>query len=663
MPLELSNTSTTPKRGITVRSVVIGLALAAAHTCWIVYEETALGHMGVSFTTFMLVQSALGILFLLMVLNSVLKRAVPSWMFSPAEMMVIFCTTTIASVIAGFDLLQNLVPVLLWPFYYGGSGDYDKFLPHIPRWFVPQDREVIRQFFVGSGDFWRFFSPQVLKAWALPMAFWMVFLFLLAWTMLCVASLMRRQWLDREKLSFPILELPLTMARENTVGALLRQPLFLIGFLVTASILSMNCLSGLYPSVPGIRLNVVNIGRTAFESSPWSGMNPVYVAWWPYAIGLCYLIPLDISFSCWFFYVFIRLAALFGTAHGWRDPNAGFSPDQFPWFQNLTYGAWIAVFVTVMWGARAHLAQVWRTALGRESPPDDSREPMSYRTALLGSVIGFALLVGIAVVAGLRPHLALLFFTIYFLAIIVMTRIYAQVAVPLFELAFFSTGTAMVTMTGTTALTRQDATILTSFYWFNRCYRQHPMGHELESIAFAERLRQPTRPMVWIIIAALVVGIVVGMLTTMQIYYDRGAATAQVVGSQVEVGREAWNALTSMTSDPHPPQAQALAAMGGSALIVVLLSLARNAWFAFPLHPIGYAFACSYAMEYIWAVMLVTWLVKLLVVRYGGLKAYRRSLPLFFGIILGDAVTQVVSGLAMSAMGLQGATPYLDMKW
>ena len=58
-----------------------------------------------------------------------------------------------------------------------------------------------------------------------------------------------------------------------------------------------------------------------------------------------------------------------------------------------------------------------------------------------------------------------------------------------------------------------------------------------------------------------------------------------------------------------------------SAGIVLALALARNASFGFPLHPIGYAFPSSYAMEYISAVVLLTWLIKTLVVRYGGLQA------------------------------------------
>jgi len=96
---------------------------------------------------------------------------------------------------------------------------------------------------------------------------------------------------------------------------------------------------------------------------------------------------------------------------------------------------------------------------------------------------------------------------------------------------------------------------------------------------------------------------------------------------------------------------------------VVGLAFARNTWFGFPLHPIGYAFASSYAMEYIWAVVLLTWLIKTLVVRYGGLKLYRRSLPFFFGMILADCVVQLVWGVTTSILGMRTAGPYLDARW
>jgi hypothetical protein len=36
----------------------------------------------------------------------------------------------------------------------------------------------------------------------------------------------------------------------------------------------------------------------------------------------------------------------------------------------------------------------------------------------------------------------------------------------------------------------------------------------------------------------------------------------------------------------------------------------------------------------------LTWLIKLVVQRWGGSSLYRRSIPFFLGLILGDIVTQ-----------------------
>lgn len=651
------------KPAITARSIILGIVLASGHTAWIVYQESLILRLGMSFTSFMLIHGVVAILFMMMLVNSLLKRIAPRFMFTPSEMMVVFSITTLAAIISGGDLLQNLLPNLLWPYNYSAPTDLcQKLFVHVPDWFIPQDQMIIKEFFTGSHDFWRFFRPDVLRVWALPLLFWGGFLFLLAFTMLCLSSILRRQWVDNEKLTFPIIELPLTMAKSQTLGEMFRNPLLLTGFFGTAALLGVNCMSAVYPSIPGLNLNIFNVARDAFPNPPFSGMNPIFVAWWPIAIGLCYLIPLDVSFSCWFFYVFIRLAMAFATAQGWRDPWAGLWADQFPWFRNITTGAWIGMFITVMYSARGHLARVWHAAMTNEKMPGDEKEPMSYRVAVFGAIIGFLVLVGATVFAGVRPHIAVLFFTIYYLAIVVMTRIYAQIAVPIYELAHLETTIAMTGITGTAALNSKEATILGHFHWFNRTYRQHPMGHEMESYVFAEKTGNRPRAMTWVIIAALVTGITVGLLTTMQMYYRFGSPFPGFP-SPMGSGAEAWSLMTNWATNPGPPQASVISQIGVSALIVIGLAFARNAWFGFPLHPIGYAFASSYAMEYIWAVVLLSWFIKTMVVRYGGLKLYRQSLPFFFGMILADCVVQLVWGVFTSAMGMRTAGPYLNARW
>lgn len=148
--------------------------------------------------------------------------------------------------------------------------------------------------------------------------------------------------------------------------------------------------------------------------------------------------------------VFMLLAVL-ATAVGWRDVGSVHDLNQFPYFGSLAEGAWLGMFAVVMWNSRALLRQRENMLRYREKIPGEETEAISYRTALFGAGGGFLLLVLIGVLAGMRPSVALLAFSLYFIAIIVMARMYAQVALPLFCMAFFSFSAWTTTFTGTRA--------------------------------------------------------------------------------------------------------------------------------------------------------------------------------------------------------------------
>jgi len=72
--------------------------------------------------------------------------------------------------------------------------------------------------------------------------------------------------------------------------------------------------------------------------------------------------------------------------------------------------------------------------------------------------------------------------------------------------------------------------------------------------------------------------------------------------------------------------------------IVTLLVKLRAAFYWFPLHPAGYLMAGTPAAKFIWVPFLLGWAIKSAVVRYSGLPLYRRLIPLFLGMIVGDTV-------------------------
>ena len=47
-------------------------------------------------------------------------------------------------------------------------------------------------------------------------------------------------------------------------------------------------------------------------------MGGVQVAFYPFAIGIGFLIPLDLLFSCWAFFWIYKIELMIGSIMGWR---------------------------------------------------------------------------------------------------------------------------------------------------------------------------------------------------------------------------------------------------------------------------------------------------------------------------------------------------------
>ena len=76
----------------------------------------------------------------------------------------------------------------------------------------------------------------------------------------------------------------------------------------------------------------------------------------------------------------------------------------------------------------------------------------------------------------------------------------------------------------------------------------------------------------------------------------------------------------------------------GFLMVVFLRGLCTWSFLWWPFHPAGYALSVSFAMDYFWFCFFIAWLAKLLIVRFGGMKAHNAAVPFFLGLVLGDYV-------------------------
>ena len=75
---------------------------------------------------------------------------------------------------------------------------------------------------------------------------------------------------------------------------------------------------------------------------------------------------------------------------------------------------------------------------------------------------------------------------------------------------------------------------------------------------------------------------------------------------------------------------------GGGFMTVLLFLHRRFLWW--PLHPLGFVVSMDRVMDTAWFPVFLAWLIKTVVLKYGGLKAYRALGPLFWGLVLGQFV-------------------------
>jgi len=84
---------------------------------------------------------------------------------------------------------------------------------------------------------------------------------------------------------------------------------------------------------------------------------------------------------------------------------------------------------------------------------------------------------------------------------------------------------------------------------------------------------------------------------------------------------------------------------------LIALRIRFTGW---PLHPIGYAMGPSWPMIQLWFSIMVGWLMKWLILRWGGMRMFRQARPFFLGLVLGEFVVAGVWIVVDSITGVHG---------
>ena len=623
------------QNGLTVKSFLLALVLIPFNVWWLIELEV----VRVGYPTIIHPQAnVIFIIFWLLLIGYFLHKLSPKLGLSQQELLTVHFMLCIVSCLCSWDMLQILMPIMSYPFRFATpENDWrNLFWRSIPEWLTVSDEKTLLGYYEGDSSL---YTLHYLKAWFSPVVAWSSFIFVLMLVLLCINTLLRIQWTEHERLSYPLTQLPLEMTSPRL--RFFRNRLMWIGFSIAALISIVNLLHSIYPVIPYIPIKRQGIG------------GGIRVSFYPFVIGMSFMMPRDLLFSCWVFFWLYKIELMVGDMMGWQNLP------RFPYAAEQGFGVYLGLLVFALWIGRSHFIGIVRHLFASSKSRfqlDDSREPMPYRLAVIGIVFGIIFLTVFSYKAGMSLWVIPIFFGIYFLLSIMITRLRA-------ELGFIVHGhgyrpgidphSMIVTGFGTWQLTTNTLTVFSMYIFFNRAYWVNPMPEQLEAFKMSERRNINLRHTAIAILLATAIGLVVSFWFLLDSFYRHGHESAHFHPHSLWYGRMAYGQLENWLNYPREADGPALAFMGGGFGLTAVLMFLRTRFLWWPLHPLGYVTADSWGMLNLWSCIFVAWAIKTIILRYGGLGSYRRAVPFFLGVALGDYIV----GFIWSILSILTNTP------
>ncbi len=608
--------------GLSLRAVLIGLVaslLISALDPYGLYRIQG-SYMTLDYST----PAAIFLFFVLVaIVNGIWKRLSPRTALQPAELITAYVMMIAACVVPTLGLTAQILPVLGAVTYFANPANgWERLIhPHLNPLLVPRDPEAIRVFFEGKPG-----ARVPWEVWLPPLLAWMPLILALYFVMIAVMVIFRRQWMDRERLAFPVTQLPLELVNEQQ--PLLRRPLFWLGFALPFAVGSLIALHNYAPSVPAPKLNVyVPLFR---DTVNWSLRFSFPM------VGFFYLANLDALFSLWFFNLLFMVVRGYLNIYGVQiheDLGGAYGTPYIP-YKYLGMGAMAMLVATGLWAARSHLSDVVRKSLGRGRDVDDSNEALSYPVAFWGMVLGLLVMSLWIWWSGLpywATWLYLLFMMMLFFGltrVVVETGLAEAVAAmiaPVFTVAGF--GSAPFGARGLTAL---------GLTWvYSADIRTTVMASSIHGLRLAERTGIRSRGLVGAMLLAIVASIVASIWVTLELAYWYGGVNLNrwffIDGPQFP-----YKWVEGKMNNPSAPSLTGWLLTGTGAAVMGFLSAMRQRFVGWLFHPVGFCVGSTWIMDELWLTCFIAWLLKFLILRFGGLRWFRLSLPFFLGLIVGQ---------------------------
>ena len=581
---------------------------------------------------------------LILLVNVLVRKIHPGSALKPQEIVTIWCIMIVAVGIPSTGLMRTaLSPMVAYKYRATTENDWEHlFHQYIPQWRVVQDEKAILSFYEGL-------LPGELvpwSAWLKPVLIFSGYVLILYFVMACLSVLLRKQWVENEKCTFPLVRLPVEMSSlpQGLISSFFKSPALWLGFAFPVCLHTMNGIHAYFPKAPHIPrdfwLNPFLVGR------PFSLLRPIQIVVFWSMVGFSYLLSLDVSFSLWFFFIFYKLQSLIGGLLGFQlssGPGVQWTGRSFSAAQEA--GACLTFVAIALVKSRHHIKSMFLQGLDGTSTADDPITNDTPGITIFGLLGGVAALVFFNHLLGMSLSFALAFVLLLLAMYIALTWQVINGGIPFINPSF-SAHSVFLTTLGTERMSRSTVTsLLMHPISLTLDLREFMMPNIMNSLKAADEVKVKRQQLLLVLGVSMVIGLVVSYYSALKISYQYGAPYTGGSGYLYQ--------LESLLLNPKKGTDWANAGfMIFGSLFTLWLMWMRQIFLWWPFHPIGYMMLSAWASFKLWFSIFLGWSMKFAIVKYGGLRAYRSARPIFLGLVLGEMVCAGLWAIIGMATGI-----------
>lgn len=615
--------------------------------------------------------------------NGPLSRFRPRHALTSGEMAVAFSMMLVACALPSSGYMRYWPGSLVGTLYQAQSdAEFRALLEqmHLPSWIWPKFASPSPQEWThdpvveGYMNRWTGGGPIPYAAWIRPAITWGIFLFALYGALMCLVTMVRKQWSENERLPFPLAQIELALVEQPSPGRFFNEIFSTRSFWVAfGGVFALHLLRGLsryfpqyIPEIP-VWYDISNL----MTERPWSVVDYKVknAAIFFTVLGVTYFLTTPVAFSLWFFFIAEQLYKVFLDVRT-GDPVVRGRADE-------TFGGVLAFALAILWIGRAHWKMILAQAFRGRREGEPRGRYLSYRTAFWGMVVCYGIMVGWLKLAGCSALAAAVMVALLLMTFMILARIIAEAGLvhgalyvpvhrPFSLLAQWRYGRAVSVRTffygsllQAVHFDMRETMPVYASHGFQVADQTAFAGQDLDQDGPEER--KTGRKIVAALGLALLVGYAVSLTSTLwtEYHYDvtqdvRGEKVNnwganlnpqyQVLGPDVQYDKGAY--FLDYSPAKH---------LTFGFLFTIALSVLRLRFTWWPLHPVGYLILDTFPSAHLWFSIFLGWLCKVLIVRFGGGKWYQGAKPFFIGLIVGESMAAafwLVTGIVLSSMNL-----------